>query len=183
MASKEGNEKTENSSTSKPPVKPKGKRNIMLERFQNYQHKPPVSRYTYKPELFFFYGTLTDPLQLQQVLQLPEPPILKPARVPSRKIMLWGQYPTLVNGTFDDFVDGMAYFVETEEQLKMLQHYETDAYVVVGARIIVDGEKVGGCAFEWLGDKGELREGSWSLKEWKEGVEEEMASHFRPVLE
>jgi hypothetical protein len=50
------------------------------------------------PKPFFFYSTLTDPLLLQEVLQLSTPPILKPARVKSYKIMLWGQYPAMVDG-------------------------------------------------------------------------------------
>ena len=124
----------------------------MFEIFQKYEYTPPLSRYTYEPALFFFYGTLTDPSQLQEVLQLPEPPVFKAAPVSSRKIMLRGQYPALVNGAPDDFVKGMAYSVETEEHEKMLEYYETDAYDVVGARILVGGEKVPGRTFQWSGD-------------------------------
>ncbi|KAE9377159.1 hypothetical protein N431DRAFT_480264 [Stipitochalara longipes BDJ] len=112
-------EKRENSlSPSKPPSQPKGKRNIMLERFQKFQtdDNPSLAQYTYEPKPLFFYGTLADPLQLQEVFQLPAPPVFIPARASSYKVMLWGQYPALVNGTPDNFVDGMAFAVEAQQQ-------------------------------------------------------------------
>jgi gamma-glutamylcyclotransferase (GGCT)/AIG2-like uncharacterized protein YtfP len=135
------------------------------------------------PKPFFFYGTLMDPQQLQEVLQLPAPPVLQPTRVKSYKIMLWGQYPALVDAPINSYVDGMAYFVETEEQQKMLEHYETDVYRVAGARIMTEENRVFGRTFMWAGDPAELTEGTWSLEEWKKEVEEEMASHFRPLEE
>jgi hypothetical protein len=173
------NKKPEYSSpTGKPPSDQKAKRNIMLEKFQAYV-KPSLDQYAYIPKPFFFYGSLTDPLRLQEVLQLPTPPVLKPARVQSYKIMLWGQYPALVDGSNNSYVDGMAYVVETEQQQKMLEHYETDVYSVEGIRITVEGKEMSGRTFMWTDDPTELMEGTWSLEEWKNGVEEEIASHFR----
>jgi hypothetical protein len=166
--------------TGKPPADQKVNRNIMLEKFQA-NVKPSLGQYTYIPKPFFFYGSLMDPLQLQEVLQLPAPPVLKPARVKSYKIMLWGQYPALVNGLNNSYVDGMSYVVETEKQQKMLEHYETDVYSVEGIRITIQGKEVSGRTFMWADDPTELIEGTWSLEEWKNGVEEEMASHFRPL--
>jgi hypothetical protein len=64
----------------------------------------------------------------------------------------------------------------------MLKHYETEVYNLTGMRIEMDGEKVSGRTFKWADDDlNELTEGTWSLEEWERGVEEEMASHFRPV--
>ena len=93
------------------------------------------------PKLFFFYGSLMDPLRLQDVLQLPELPVLKPARVKSYKIMLWGQYPALVGGPNNCYAEGIAYLVETEQQQKMLEHYEANVYSVEGIRITVKGKR------------------------------------------
>jgi gamma-glutamylcyclotransferase (GGCT)/AIG2-like uncharacterized protein YtfP len=166
--------------TGKPPSDQKANRNIMLEKFQA-NVKPSLGQYTYIPKPFFFYGSLMDPLRLQEVLQLPARPILKPARVKSYKIMLWGQYPALVDGPNNSCVDGMAYVVETEKQQKMLEHYETDVYSVEGIRISIEGKEVFGTTFMWADDPTKLMEGTWSLEEWKNGVEEEMASHFRPL--
>ncbi len=97
--------------------------------------------------------------------------------------MLWGQYPALVDGPNNSYVDGMAYVVETEQQRKMLEHYETDVYSVEGIRITVEGKAVSGRTFMWADDLTELMEGTWSLEKWEDVVEEEMASHFRPLEE
>jgi gamma-glutamylcyclotransferase (GGCT)/AIG2-like uncharacterized protein YtfP len=152
----------------------------MLEKFQA-NVIPSLGQYTYIPKPFFFYGSLMDPLRLQEVLQLPAPPVLKPARVTSYKIMLWGQYPALVDGPTNSYVDGIAYFVETEQQQKMLEHYETDVYSAEGIRITVEGKEVPGRTFMWASNPTELMEGTWSLEKWKREVEEEMASHFCPL--
>jgi hypothetical protein len=90
------------------------KRNIMLEKFKAYVELS-LGQYASIPKPFFFYGSLIDPLRLQEVLQLPAPLVLKSARVKSYKIILRGQYPTLVDGPIDSYVDGMAYVVETEQ--------------------------------------------------------------------
>ncbi|KAL5351531.1 hypothetical protein ACLOAV_003390 [Pseudogymnoascus australis] len=152
----------------------------MLEKFRA-DVKPSLPPYTYTPIPFFFYGSLTDPLRLQEVLRLAAPPVLQPASVQCYKIMLWGQYPTLVRGPINNHVDGMAFVVETEEQENMLKYYETDAYRIEGPRVSVAGEVVIGRTFVWARDPTELEEGTWSLEEWKKDIEEEMASHFRPL--
>jgi hypothetical protein len=167
------------SSTGKSTSKQKGRCNIMLEKFRA-DVEPSRPPYTYTPMPFFFYGSLTDPLRLQEILQLPEPPVLKTASVQCYRIMLWGQYPALVHGPINNHVDGMAFVVETEEQEKMLKYYETDAYRE-GVRISVDGKLMSGRTFVWASDPTELVEGTWSLEEWKKDIEEEMASHFRPL--
>ncbi|OBT78515.1 hypothetical protein VF21_01043 [Pseudogymnoascus sp. 05NY08] len=168
------------SNIGKPPSKQKGRRNIMLEKFRA-DVEPSRPPYTYTPMPFFLYGSLTDPLRLQEILQLPALPVLKPASVQCYRIMLWGQYPALVHGPINNHVDGMAFVVETEEQEKMLKYYETDAYHIEGVRISVDGKLVSGRTFVWASDPAELVEGTWSLEEWKKDIEEEMASHFRPL--
>lgn len=95
--------------------------------------------------------------------------------------MIWGQYPALLDRLNDSYVDGMAYVVQTERQQKMLEHYETDVYRVEGIRITIEGKEVSGKTFMWADDPTELIEGTWSLEAWKNEVEEEMASHFRPL--
>jgi hypothetical protein len=115
----------------------------MLEKFQA-NVKPSLGQYAYIPKPFFFYGSLTDPLRLQEILRLPVLPVLKPARVQCYKIMLWGQYPALEEGPNDSYVDGKAYVAETEQQQKMLEHYETDVYNVDGIRITVEGKEMSG---------------------------------------
>lgn len=72
---------------------------------------------------------------------------------------------------------------ETEEQQRMLERYEMGVYRVAGVRIMVGGERVSGRTFVWAGDLEELVEGTWEVGEWRRGVQEEMASHFRAVEE
>jgi hypothetical protein len=54
-------------------------------------------------------------------------------------------------------------------------------YILLGIRITVEGKDVPGRTFMWASDPTELVEGTWSLEAWKSGVEDEMASHFRPL--
>lgn len=107
--------------TSKFPPGQKADRNIILKKFQA-SVKPSLDQYAYVPKPFFFYGILMDPLRLQEVLQLSATPVLKPAEVNSYKIMLWGQYPALIDGPINSCVSGMGYVVETEEQHKMPEY-------------------------------------------------------------
>lgn len=136
------NEKAGDSSTSTNAssfkTKPRHGCDIMAEKFRA-GFVPNLNKLPYTPKPFFFCGTLADPLRLQEVLQLPEPPLLKPARANGRKIMLWGQYPALVREEWSNYVDGMSYFIMTEEQQKMLEHYETNVYSVEGIWITIDG--------------------------------------------
>jgi len=160
--------------------------NIMAKKFQHYiepaiQPPPTPLKYTSRP--FFFYGSLTDPLLLQQILHLPPPPTLKPATLLHYKIMLWGQYPALVPGPYNNCISGMTYFIETEEQQKKLEDYETSVYRVRNTRVRIEGEDVLGRTFVWGRGVEELEEGEWDLESWKRGVEEEMKSHFLPVEE
>lgn len=139
------------------------------------------STYTYKPTPFFFYGSLADPLLLKSVLQSATPPISRPARVQFYKIKLWGQYPALVSGPPDSYVDGMICIIETAEQQKKLERYETDVYCVADVEISVEGKEVEGKTFKWARDPGELEDGTWSSKGRKMDLEEGVMSHFGSV--
>lgn len=61
--------------------------------------------------------------------------------------MLWGQYPALVDGPSDSYIDGMAYVVETEQHLQLLKDYETEVYSLTGIRIEMGGKTVLGRTF------------------------------------
>jgi hypothetical protein len=56
----------------------------------------------WEPNFFFFYGTLTDPMFLRELLGLERVPILTEMRVEGFRIGLWGQFPAMVK------VDGEA---------------------------------------------------------------------------
>ena len=118
---------------------------------------------------FFFYGTPMDSSTLARVLQLPEPPQMRPARVIGYTTKLWGKYPVLVKGKPFQPVDGLAYKIRLREDWDRLLAYHSDHYDL--GYILIDfldtGEKeVVGFAFEWKEDPEELRNGSFSLEKW-----------------
>ncbi|KAK3074839.1 hypothetical protein LTS18_014146, partial [Coniosporium uncinatum] len=96
------------------------------------------------PVWYSFYGTLTDPQKLKDLLALPsvDEPILRPAHVKHGTIKLLKQnYRALIDGGPGDTVSGCAYHVQTEEQEDALRTYETAMYEVVRCKIAFqDGE-------------------------------------------
>lgn len=120
---------------------------------------------------FFFYGTLMDPFTLARVLQLPEPPQMRPARVIGYTTKLWGKYPALVGGKPFQPVDGLAYKIRLREHWDRLLAYHSHHYDL--GYILIDfldtgGKETKGFAFEWRGDYEELRNGSFSLEKWQQ---------------
>ncbi|KAF8846633.1 hypothetical protein BDZ45DRAFT_734121 [Acephala macrosclerotiorum] len=78
--------------------------------------EPPPDRDNFlgfRPQYFFFYGSLMDARQLRKVLQLQETPVLQSASIVGWNIMLWGQYPALVFKA-NTITHGMAYEVQEE---------------------------------------------------------------------
>lgn len=120
-------------------------------------------------ELYFFYGSLMDPTQLQRVLGLKDRPRnLVPAEIVGYHIQMWGPYPALIDGPPGSVVKGMAYEVEGEEGKDKLAHYETDNYQEHRCTIRLEGgAQVSGTTFEWAGDMDDLKEGSFDLKDWQ----------------
>lgn len=107
---------------------------------------------------------------LAKVLQLPEPPQMRPARVIGYTTKLWGKYPALVSGKPFQPVDGLAYKIRLQEHWDRLLAYHSHQYDL--GYILIDfldtGEKeIKGFAFEWRGDPEELRDGSFSLEKWQ----------------
>ncbi|KAJ5683934.1 uncharacterized protein N7477_000279 [Penicillium maclennaniae] len=126
-------------------------------------------RTPFREGYFFFYGTLMHLSTLAKILQLPEPPQMRPARVIGYEIKLWGQYPALVDGEAHHPVDGLAYEIISRAHWDRLAAYETDQYDL--QPILIDfldnGEKgVEGVAFGWKGELEDLRDGSFNLENW-----------------
>ncbi|KAI3390354.1 hypothetical protein diail_9956 [Diaporthe ilicicola] len=119
-------------------------------------------------ELYFFYGSLMFPRMLQNVLDLPEVPRLKPAEVVGLHLKMWGPYPALVNGEPGEVVKGIAYEVEGSEQKEKLARYETECYRTRKFYINVIGEgKILGTTFVWNGHADELDEGVFNVISWE----------------
>ncbi|RFU27666.1 hypothetical protein B7463_g8673, partial [Scytalidium lignicola] len=82
--------------------------------------------------------------------------------------MLWGEYPALVDGELGEQVHGMAYEVQTTEEAKRLEYYETEKYEVAQCVIkFEDGTEAVGKTFKWADDQADLKEGHFDLKDWK----------------
>jgi hypothetical protein len=81
---------------------------------------------------------------------------------------MWGPYPALVFKP-NNITHGLAYEVRTEEDVEKLKYYETDAYRVKGCLIKFgdDGREVPGKTFVWNKGKEELKEGTFSLRDWQ----------------
>lgn len=122
-----------------------------------------------RKELYFFYGSLMDPTQLQRVLGLKDRPrSLVPAEIVGYHVRMWGPYPALIDGPPGGVVKGMAYEVGGEEGKNKLAHYETDNYTEHRCTIRLEGgAQVSGTTFEWAGDTDDLKEGSFDLKDWQ----------------
>lgn len=128
-----------------------------------------------RKEWYFFYGSLMDPKQLQRVLGLRETPKdFRPAEIIGYHIRMWGPYPVLLDGPPGNVVKGVAYEVEGGENKDKLAAYETANYteqlclIQFGENKNVGfGEGTSGTTFIWAGDEGELKDGSFDLKDWQ----------------
>lgn len=122
-------------------------------------------------EWYFFYGSLMDPKQLQQVLGRREPPRgfhLRPAEIIGYHIRMWGPYPVLLDGPPGNVVKGVAYEIEGGEYKDKLARYETANYREHNCMIQFSAEEsVIGTTFQWAGDESDLRDGSFDLKDWQ----------------
>lgn len=119
---------------------------------------------------YFFYGTLSDPSFLSEVLGLSEKPTLRPAKLVGYSLKLWGQYPALVDGPTGATVEGMVYEVRSEKHGERLADYETKAYTAAPCLIcFTDGknpDEVSGTTFKYVGNPLDISEGQFDLTVW-----------------
>lgn len=143
--------------------------------FLNAQPVPAAEKVPRQPPpfrkaFFFFYGSLMDPATLGKVLNLSERPILQPAKVIGYHYKLWGPYPALLDGPCGAEVHGAAFEIESAEQVKLLQDYETEHYRKAACRIrLEDGSRIIGYTFVWNSNVEDLHEGCFDLKEFQMG--------------
>ena len=89
-----------------------------------------------------------DPKTLAQVLRLPFRLTTQPAKIVGYSCKLWGPYPALVDNPPGAIVHGVAYEVQSSEEVGYLQAYEADSYRHRGCLIeFGDGREVAGKAF------------------------------------
>lgn len=124
------------------------------------------------PVYYFFYGTLTNPHNLQRILDPPEAPTLRSAQIIGYRLARWGDYPALIDGEQGQVVSGYAFLVWSEEQARKLMHHETNAYKVAPCRIFfTDGDatpaEVSGKVFVYAGDAQALLEQRSDRRLWE----------------
>lgn len=81
-----------------------------------------------------------DPRFLQKLLDLPEIPTLRSAKVTGYSLKLWGHYPALIDDP-GGIIHGTVYHVDSEEAAQRLADYETKAYCVFPCTIIFTDEE------------------------------------------
>ncbi|GAD95576.1 conserved hypothetical protein [Paecilomyces variotii No. 5] len=117
----------------------------------------------------YFYGTLTDPCMIAEILGLKHEPELRPAYIKGYECKLWGQYPALRDAP-NSIVEGAAYHISTVEDGKKLAAYETRNYRPEPCWInYKDGKeplRENGSTFKFVGDPYALSEGQFDLKAW-----------------
>ncbi|RDW61781.1 gamma-glutamylcyclotransferase family protein [Aspergillus mulundensis] len=131
---------------------------------------------------YFFYGTLSEPSLLSEILKLDTVPHLRPARITGYAVRMWGAYPALVSvhkqnddsafesdGDPDSVVTGFVYRVETVQHAERLALYDARNYrpepcLITYADAYGDWkelveERELGWVFRFVGDHHELSHG------------------------
>ncbi|KAL4791916.1 hypothetical protein BDV19DRAFT_369638 [Aspergillus venezuelensis] len=196
MAERQGDEGAAGSAPPPPPPPPEDPTSKVSPFVQKLKSTPPG--YFFQPAKtpshtdpfaaptgpYFFYGTLSDPAMLGDVLDLETEPQLRPATILGYECKLWGQYPALVDAP-EKVVQGAVYHAETEQHAERLAGYETDNYRADPCRInYTDGSEPGddlGFAFKFVGNVNDLNEGTFDLATWLRQVKRvvEDSSHIK----
>lgn len=129
--------------------------------------------------IYFFYGTLSDPALLAEILDLNGEPVFRPACVRGFECKLWGQYPALLSGSgpgsasgssSGSVVEGAAYHVQTVQHAERLAEYETRSYraepCVIKYADVEEPREERGFVFVFVGDRREISEGKFDLRVW-----------------
>ncbi|KXH61467.1 hypothetical protein CSAL01_03878 [Colletotrichum salicis] len=109
------------------------------------------------PVWYFFYGTLSDPSVLKNLIGIGEP-VYSAAKVRGGRLGTWGgKYKALVDAPAYETgcIEGHAFLITNKDQEDALQCYETDSYEVVRCMIELEGqkdEKIRGLTFRFIGD-------------------------------
>ncbi|KAF2459392.1 hypothetical protein BDY21DRAFT_338129 [Lineolata rhizophorae] len=113
----------------------------------------------FKPEYYFFYGTMRDPITIMRILALKRYPVVDHACIFGFKVKMWQRFRALIDGQKSDEVSGVAYEVKDQQQLWRLRYYEPDEYETESVLICFgDGRRVSGKTFKYVADPKLLRD-------------------------
>ncbi|KAA8652760.1 hypothetical protein EYZ11_013372 [Aspergillus tanneri] len=137
--------------------------------YQAPKPSPIIDLLTAPTGPYFFYGTLTDPSMIAEILNLEKEPELRPAFILGYKCRMWGQYPALVDAP-GSIVEGAVYLVRTAEDGEKLAAYETRNYCTESCLIRYSDNKGPsqdlGYTFKFAGNPNDLSEGTFDLRTW-----------------
>ncbi|KAB8225799.1 hypothetical protein BDV33DRAFT_230239 [Aspergillus novoparasiticus] len=169
-----------------PPENPRSKISPVVLKLRSTPPKhfytPPkpttVNQSTAPTGPYFFYGTLTDPSMVAEILNLDHEPTFRPAIIQGYECKMWGQYPALVDAS-DTIVEGAVYYVQTAEDGMKLATYETNSYRAESCIIsYTDGREPAkdvGYTFKFVGNMNDLHEGRFELRAWLKLMGREVA--------
>ncbi|KAE8341918.1 hypothetical protein BDV24DRAFT_162799 [Aspergillus arachidicola] len=144
-------------------------RNTPLKHFYQPPKPTTVNQSTTPTGPYFFYGTLTDPSMVTEILNLDQEPKFRPAIIQGYECKMWGQYPGLVDAS-DTIVEGAVYYVQTAEDGMKLTAYETNYYRAESCIIkYTDGKEPAkdlGYTFKFVGNPRDLYKGRFELRVW-----------------
>lgn len=95
--------------------------------FQLPNASPPIDLFAAPTGPYFFYGTLSDPSLLAEILNLDHEPKLCPAHIMGYKTKLWAQYPALIDAR-GEVVEDVVHHVRIVGDAERLAGYETGRY-------------------------------------------------------
>lgn len=147
---------------------------LMADMEQKYQEnrREALAEQRDGKELYFFYGTLMDPVLAQEVLGLSQPPLLRPASVVSGgHLKMWGPYPALVDKHSRADIKGVVCEIEGGSAKDRVEAYEGDKYKKDICAVEIVGKNDGiytvARVFLWCGDDEELTDGVFDLEKYK----------------
>ena len=109
--------------------------------------------HTRYPAPYFLSGALASSGLLQTLLDLEQVPVLQSARVEGYRIIPWNGKDALVASSGHNFVQGIIYMAQSEEEVEKLAEHEGFAFEVMPHIVNVNGEVIEANLFRYRGEK------------------------------
>ncbi|PLB42165.1 uncharacterized protein BDW47DRAFT_97975 [Aspergillus candidus] len=123
---------------------------------------PPMVQQEDRPfreKWFFFYGPMTGPAVLKQLLNRSQMSALPHAMIFGHKILHWGDLPVAIQMGAENAVGGVVCKIVSQDELDWLEGYMTRIFQVDGCMAWLDNHsQVSGFVFVWDGEMSLLSE-------------------------
>ncbi|TPX70211.1 hypothetical protein SpCBS45565_g01978 [Spizellomyces sp. 'palustris'] len=127
----------------------------------------PVS-FDSPPRPIFCYGTLMSAAVYCKVVGTASAPLSKPATLVGyrRRQVRGATYPAITPATADDKVEGLVVHVETHDQVRLLDLFESDDYERQTVRVHLAGEAVDVDVYVWASGDNLLSKEDWDFEDF-----------------